>query len=101
MTLLCLASKQIWPLVPVVGRGAGLRPVDACHLRDGQLAFFLAFGIGFGLPLFAIGLLDQLSGARLARGLVRWERLLQVVLGVALLVIGAWDLWSNLPNLIG
>lgn len=67
----------------------------------GQLVFFLAFGIGFGLPLFAIGLLDQLSGARVARGLVRWERPLQVVLGVALLVIGAWDLWNNLPNLIG
>ena len=65
-----------------------------------QLAFFLAFGIGFGLPLFAIGLLNQLSGARLARGLVRWERALQLVLGAALVVIGAWDLAVNLPNLL-
>lgn len=67
----------------------------------GQLAFFLAFGIGFGLPLFAIGLLDQLSGARIARALVRRERLLQVVLGAALVLIGAWDLAVNLPNLLG
>ncbi|MEP7041124.1 MAG: cytochrome c biogenesis protein CcdA [Chloroflexota bacterium] len=66
----------------------------------GQLAFFLAFGIGFGLPLFVIGLLDQLSGARLARSLVRWERALQLVLGAALVVIGAWDLAVNLPNLL-
>jgi cytochrome c-type biogenesis protein len=66
-----------------------------------QLAFFLAFGIGFGLPLFAIGLLDQLSGARLARGMVRWERPIQVALGAALVVIGAWDLAVNLPNLMG
>lgn len=66
----------------------------------GQLAFFVAFGIGFGLPLFAIGLLDQVSGARLARALVRWERPLQVVLGAALALVGAWDLAANLPNLL-
>jgi len=66
-----------------------------------QLAFFLAFGIGFGLPLFAIGLFDQLSGARLARALVRVERPLQLVMGAALLAIGGGDLWANLPNLVG
>lgn len=66
----------------------------------GQLGFFLAFGIGFGLPLFGIGLLDQLSGARLARAMVRWERPLQLVVGAALVVIGAWDLAANLPNLL-
>lgn len=65
-----------------------------------QLAFFLAFGIGFGLPLFAIGLLDQLSGARLARGMVRWERPIQVALGASLIAIGIWDLGTNLPNLL-
>lgn len=65
-----------------------------------QLAFFLAFGIGFGLPLFAIGLLDQLSGARLARAMVRWERPIQVALGAALVAIGIWDLSANLPNLL-
>jgi len=66
----------------------------------GQLAFFLAFGIGFGLPLFAIGLLDHLSGARLAQAMVRWERPVQLVLGAGLVVIGAWDLALNLPNLL-
>jgi hypothetical protein len=40
------------------------------------------------------------SGARLARGLVRWERVVQLVLGAALVVIGSWDLALNLPSLL-
>ncbi|HKO33049.1 MAG TPA: cytochrome c biogenesis protein CcdA [Candidatus Limnocylindria bacterium] len=66
-----------------------------------QLAFFAAFGIGFGLPLLALGLMGELRGAELARALVRWERPLQVVMGVTLLAIGTWDLWTNLPQVIG
>lgn len=66
----------------------------------GQLLFFLAFGIGFGLPLFVIGLLGQARGAQLARMLVRWERPLQLVVGAALVAVGLWDLSQNLPNLL-
>ena len=66
-----------------------------------QLAFFLAFGVGFGLPLFLLGLVGQARGHDLARMLVRRERVLQVVIGLALVVIGAWDLFQNLPNLLG
>lgn len=66
-----------------------------------QLAFFVAFGIGFGLPLFVLGMLGQARGRELARALVRWERPLQVVTGVALVVIGVWDLSLNLPQLLG
>lgn len=65
-----------------------------------QLAFFLAFGVGFGLPLFLLGLVGQVRGRDLARALVRWERGLQVVLGLALVAIGVWDLFQNLPNLV-
>ncbi|MGH2402388.1 MAG: cytochrome c biogenesis protein CcdA [Candidatus Limnocylindria bacterium] len=65
-----------------------------------QLAFFLAFGVGFGLPLFLLGLVGQVRGRDLARALVRWERGLQVVLGLALVAIGIWDLFQNLPNLV-
>ncbi len=61
-----------------------------------QLLFFLAFGIGFGLPLFVLGLLGQSRGAQLARALVRWERPLQLVVGAALVAVGTWDLWQNL-----
>ena len=37
----------------------------------------------------------------LARAMVRWERPIQVALGVALVAIGAWDLWVNLPQVLG
>ena len=66
-----------------------------------QLAFFFAFGIGFGLPLFGLGLIGQARGRDLARALVRGERPLQIVIGVALIAIGIWDLYQNLPNLLG
>ncbi|MGH2380932.1 MAG: cytochrome c biogenesis CcdA family protein [Candidatus Limnocylindria bacterium] len=65
-----------------------------------QLAFFFAFGVGFGLPLFLLGLIGQARGRDLARALVRWERGLQIVIGVALIVIGIWDLLQNLPSLL-
>ena len=65
-----------------------------------QLAFFLFFGIGFGLPLFILGGLGQVRGAQLARAIVRWERPLQLVIGVALVAIGAWDLREQLPNIL-
>jgi cytochrome c-type biogenesis protein len=66
-----------------------------------QLAFFLAFGIGFGVPLFVIGLLGQVRGTELARTLVRHERPIQVVLGVVLVAVGAWDLANNVDLLVG
>ena len=66
-----------------------------------QLTFFLFFGIGFGMPLFLLGAISQVRGAELAHGLIRWERPLQVVLGLALVVIGLWDLNANLANIVG
>jgi cytochrome c-type biogenesis protein len=64
-----------------------------------QLAFFAAFGVGFGLPLFAIGLVGQARGRQMAAAIVRWERPIQLVLGVILVAIGLWDLSNNLANL--
>lgn len=75
---------------------ASLTVGDALH----QLLFFAAFGIGFGLPLLALGLVGELRARELARAMVRWERPLQLVMGVTLVVIGAWDLWTNLPQVI-
>ncbi|HSM38600.1 MAG TPA: cytochrome c biogenesis protein CcdA [Candidatus Limnocylindrales bacterium] len=66
-----------------------------------QLAFFLFFGIGFGLPLFVLGALGQVRGAQLARVLVRYERPLQLIIGAALVVIGIWDLNENRRNIFG
>ena len=66
-----------------------------------QLGFFAAFGVGFGLPLLVLGLVGQSRARDLAHSALRWERPLQVVLGAALVVVGAWDLWSNLPQVLG
>jgi cytochrome c-type biogenesis protein len=66
-----------------------------------RLLFFLAFGIGFGLPLFVIGALGQARGRQLAAFLVRHERPLQVVVGVALVAVGVWDLSVNLGAIAG
>ena len=66
-----------------------------------QLGFFAAFGVGFGLPLMVLGVIGQLRARELALAIVRWERPLQIGLGVALIVIGAWDLWVNLPLVLG
>jgi cytochrome c-type biogenesis protein len=65
-----------------------------------QLAFFLVFGIGFGLPLFVIGLLGQLRGRQLAAALIRWERPLQLILGAVLVGVGVWDLANNLDLIL-
>jgi cytochrome c-type biogenesis protein len=67
----------------------------------GRLAFFVTFGIGFGLPLFVLGSLGQVRGAQLARAISRHERPLQLTLGAALLAVGAWDLTVNLPLILG
>lgn len=66
-----------------------------------QLGFFAAFGVGFGLPLLVLGMVGQVRAREMARAMIRWERPLQVVLGFALVAIGAWDLWVNLPQVIG
>ncbi len=66
-----------------------------------QVSFFAVFGIGFGLPLFVLGLVGQVRGRQLARAMLRFERPLQLILGAGLLAVGAWDLWLNLPQLLG
>jgi cytochrome c-type biogenesis protein len=66
----------------------------------GRLAFFVAFGIGFGLPLFVLGSLGQVRGAQLARAISRHERPFQLVLGALLVAVGIWDLSVNLPLVI-
>lgn len=66
-----------------------------------QLSFFAVFGIGFGLPLFVLGLVGQVRGRQLARAMLRFERPLQLILGAGLLAVGAWDLWLNLPQVLG
>lgn len=66
-----------------------------------QLLFFAVFGVGFGLPLFLLGLVGQVRARALTRAAMRWERPLQLVLGAALVAVGLWDLSVNLPEILG
>jgi cytochrome c-type biogenesis protein len=66
----------------------------------GQLLFFTVFGIGFGLPLFVLGTLGQVRGRALAAMLVRYERPVGIIVGIALIAVGVWDLSLNLPELL-
>jgi cytochrome c-type biogenesis protein len=60
-----------------------------------QLAFFAVFGLGFGLPLLALGLVAQWRGVQITRAIVRWERPVGIVLGLALIAVGTWDFLAN------
>jgi cytochrome c-type biogenesis protein len=84
--------------------GAFLVGIFAFSLTVGdalaRLLFFVAFGIGFGLPLFVLGSLGQVRGRQIARALTRHERPIQLVVGVALLAVGIWDLSVNLPSVV-
>jgi len=60
-----------------------------------QLGFFLVFGLGFGLPLLVLGIVAQWRGAAIARAIVAWERPLGIVVGLALVAVGAWDFAVN------
>ena len=67
----------------------------------GRVLFFAVFGIGFGLPLFLLGTIGQVRGAQLARAIVRYERPLQLGLGLILVAVGIWDLTINAPLILG
>lgn len=62
-----------------------------------KLGFFLLFGVGFGVPLFAIALLAQGRQAALLRLFTRHYGVFSRVAGVVLIAAGAWDLSVNLP----
>lgn len=62
-----------------------------------KLLFFLAFALGFGVPLLAISLIAEASRYGLLRLFTRHHAAISRVAGVILIVVGAWDLRSNLP----
>jgi cytochrome c-type biogenesis protein len=62
-----------------------------------KLVFFLLFGLGFGVPLFAIALAAQARQAALLRLFARHYAVFSRLAGVVLVAAGAWDLSVNLP----
>ncbi len=60
-----------------------------------KLATFLWFGVGFGLPLLALSLLSGAAAQWITRQFAQRARVINIVGGVLLLAIGAYDLWIN------
>jgi cytochrome c-type biogenesis protein len=63
----------------------------------GALAFFMAFGLGFGVPLLAISLLAYSTQLSLVRFFATHRVAVSRVAGVVLVAVGAVDLANNLP----
>jgi len=66
----------------------------------GALAFFMAFGLGFGLPLLAISLLAYSKQLSLVRFFARHREIVSRLAGAVLVVVGAIDLANNLPLIL-
>jgi cytochrome c-type biogenesis protein len=91
MTLPCTGPLIISAFV----LGAG----DALALADG-IAYFLAFGLGFGWPLVALALVAAHTGAQLTRWFARREPIIQRLSGILLIAIALFGLQTDvLPNL--
>lgn len=62
-----------------------------------KLLFFLAFGVGFGVPLLAISFVAEGRQRALLGLFTRHYALVSRVAGIILIVVGALDLAANLP----
>ena len=65
-----------------------------------KLLFFLAFGLGFGVPLLAISLLAEGRQRALMDAFTRHYAVVSRVAGIILIAVGAWDLSVNLPTVL-
>jgi cytochrome c-type biogenesis protein len=65
-----------------------------------KLVVFLGFGLGFGLPLFALSIVSAALQHRLVTFFARHSRVINLVGGCLLLTVGLLDLISNWPMLI-
>ena len=66
----------------------------------GALAFFIAFGFGFGMPLVAISLLAYSKQLSLVRFFAIHRTVVSRIAGAVLVVVGVADLASNLPFIL-
>ena len=64
-----------------------------------KMLFFLAFGLGFGVPLLAISLVAEGRQRALLRLFTQHYALVSRVAGIILIAVGVLDLAANLPFL--
>ena len=69
-----------------------------------KILVFLAYGLGFGLPLVVLSLLAGARQQQIVRFVTRHHRAIDVVAGVLLIAVGIGDLilnWDNLRRTFG
>jgi cytochrome c-type biogenesis protein len=69
-----------------------------------KVLVFLAYGLGFGLPLVVLSLLAGARQQQIVRFVTRHHRAIDIVAGVLLIAVGIGDLilnWDNLRRTFG
>ena len=64
-----------------------------------RIATFIAYGLGFGLPLVVLSLLAGASRQRIVRLIVAHHRAIEIVGGTLLIAVGIWDLVINFDSI--
>lgn len=64
-----------------------------------KMLFFLAFGLGFGVPLLAISLIAEGRQRALLRAFTRHQAVVSRIAGIILIAVGAAALANDLPFL--
>lgn len=65
-----------------------------------RIATFVAYGLGFGLPLVLLSLLAGTRREQLVRAVTRHHRVVDAVGGVLLVSVGLWDLAVNWDSIV-
>lgn len=64
-----------------------------------RILTFLAFGLGFGLPLVLLSLLAGARRQQVVRFVTQHHRTIEIVGGLILIAVGLWDLATNLESI--
>ncbi|MGH7908639.1 MAG: cytochrome c biogenesis CcdA family protein [Thermodesulfobacteriota bacterium] len=67
---------------------------------DSAVVDFLAFGLGFGVPLLALSLLARTQQRRITQLLTRHSRAFNLIAGVILIVLGAVNIIDNWETML-
>lgn len=65
-----------------------------------RVATFVAYGLGFGLPLVLLSLLAGTRREQLVRAVTRHHRVIDTVGGILLVSVGVWDLAVNWDSIV-
>ena len=64
-----------------------------------KIVVFIAYGLGFGLPLVLLSLLAGARQRQIVQYVTRHQRIIEIIGGVVLIAVGVADLIINLDNL--